>query len=261
MFAACLLSLSLSLSLSLLYSWEHGLLNLWIDLQDKLDFEDPDTEEFMFKDYLKIIMEKDDLTYEDLHRAQFMRENNDDSSDSDKVEDKDAVVTISDGDSDLDFAAVDNSFGKRKKSQVREYVGWGSKPLIDFLNSVGIDATEKLSQCQVDIIISKYILEKNLFCEEKKKMVLCDEKLYSLFQKKLVRKNKIYNLLEAHFADTLGQSSLDENENDSGSCSGIEEEQIMAECKRQRTLTTVKVPLEKKVVHAVQKSYYASIVA
>ena len=158
-----LFSLSLSLSLSLLYSWEHGLLNLWIDLQDKLDFEDPDTEEFMFKDYLKIIMEKDDLTYEDLHRAQFMRENNDDSSDSDKVEDKDAVVTIPDGDCDPDFSVIDNSFGKRKKSQVREYVGWGSKPLIDFLKYVDIDATEKLSQCQVDIIISKYILREKPF--------------------------------------------------------------------------------------------------
>ncbi|XWS58773.1 hypothetical protein CRYUN_Cryun08bG0062300 [Craigia yunnanensis] len=261
MFAACLL-FSVNFSLSLFYSWEHGLLNFWIDLQDKLDFEDPDTEEFMFKDYLKIIMEKEDLTFDDLHRAQFMGENYDDSSDSDKIEDKDAVVTIPDGDCDPDFAVIDNSFGKRKKSQVREYVGWGSKPLIDFLNSVGIDATEKLSQCQVDIIISKYILEKNLFYEEKKKkMVLCDEKLYSLFQKKLVQKNKIYNLLEAHFADTSGQSSSDENENDSGSCSGIEEEQIMAKWKRQRTLTTDKVPLEKKVAYAVQKSYYASIVA
>ncbi|XWS58772.1 hypothetical protein CRYUN_Cryun08bG0062300 [Craigia yunnanensis] len=163
---------------------------------DKLDFEDPDTEEFMFKDYLKIIMEKEDLTFDDLHRAQFMGENYDDSSDSDKIEDKDAVVTIPDGDCDPDFAVIDNSFGKRKKSQ-----------------------------------------------------------------KKLVQKNKIYNLLEAHFADTSGQSSSDENENDSGSCSGIEEEQIMAKWKRQRTLTTDKVPLEKKVAYAVQKSYYASIVA
>ncbi|XWS58768.1 hypothetical protein CRYUN_Cryun08bG0062300 [Craigia yunnanensis] len=195
MFAACLL-FSVNFSLSLFYSWEHGLLNFWIDLQDKLDFEDPDTEEFMFKDYLKIIMEKEDLTFDDLHRAQFMGENYDDSSDSDKIEDKDAVVTIPDGDCDPDFAVIDNSFGKRKKSQ-----------------------------------------------------------------KKLVQKNKIYNLLEAHFADTSGQSSSDENENDSGSCSGIEEEQIMAKWKRQRTLTTDKVPLEKKVAYAVQKSYYASIVA
>ncbi|XWS42893.1 hypothetical protein CRYUN_Cryun16bG0053400 [Craigia yunnanensis] len=162
---------------------------------DKLDFEDPDTEEFLFKEYLEIIMEQEDLTFDDLHRAEFMRENYESISDSDKIEDKDAVVTISDGDSDLDFAAVDNSFGKRKKSQ-----------------------------------------------------------------KKLVHKNKICDLLEAHFADTLGQSRSDENENESGNSSGIEE-QIIAECKRQRTLSTDKVPHEKKVAYAVQKSYYASIVA
>ncbi|XVF56515.1 hypothetical protein PTKIN_Ptkin06aG0127500 [Pterospermum kingtungense] len=156
---------------------------------DKLDFEDPGTEEFMFKEYLEIIMEQEELTFDDLHRAQFMRENYDCSSDSDKNEDKDAVITISDGDSDPDFSAMDNSFGKRKKSQ-----------------------------------------------------------------KKQVQGNQISNLLEAHLADTLGQPSSDEKENDSGSCSGIEEVQVMEECKRQRTLSTDKVPLETKVA-------YASIVA
>ncbi|XP_007029540.2 PREDICTED: uncharacterized protein At5g08430 isoform X1 [Theobroma cacao] len=228
----------------------------------KMDFEDPDTEEFMFKGYLEIIMEQEDLTFDDLHRAALKKENYDSSSDSDKIEDEDAVVTISDGDSDTDFAVIDNSLGKRKKSEVREYVGWGSKPLINFLKSVGIDATEKLSKFQVDIIISKYILEKNLFREQgKKKTVLCDEKLYSLFQKKQVHKNKIYDLLEAHFVDTLGQSNSDENENDSGSCSGNEDEHIIAVCKKQRTLSTDKVPIEEKVDYAVQKNCYASIVA
>lgn len=237
-------------------------MNLWLDPQVKMDFEDPDTEEFMFKGYLEIIMEQEDLTFDDLHRAALKKENYDSSSDSDKIEDEDAVVTISDGDSDTDFAVIDNSLGKRKKSEVREYVGWGSKPLINFLKSVGIDATEKLSKFQVDIIISKYILEKNLFREEgKKKTVLCDEKLYSLFQKKQVHKNKIYDLLEAHFVDTLGQSNSDENENDSGSCSGNEDEHIIAVCKKQRTLSTDKVPIEEKVDYAVQKNCYASIVA
>ncbi|XP_022718556.1 uncharacterized protein At5g08430-like isoform X2 [Durio zibethinus] len=228
---------------------------------DKLDFGDADTEEFMFKDYMEIIMKHEDLTFDDLHRAQLERKN-DSGLESDKIDYKDAAITFSDGDTDTDLDPIDNSFRKRKKSQVRKYVGWGSKPLIDFLKSVGIDATEKLSQCEVYIIISKYILEKNLFCEEKKKkMVLCDEKLFSLFQKKLVQKNKIYDLLEAHFADTFEQSILDENENDSGSCSVNKDERIMAECKRQRTLSMDKVPLDEKVDYAVQKSCYASIIA
>ena len=76
MFTACLLFfVNLSLPLSLICSWEHGLLNLWIDIQDKLDFEDPDTEEFLFKEYLEIIMEQEGSTFDDLHRAEFMKEN------------------------------------------------------------------------------------------------------------------------------------------------------------------------------------------
>ncbi|XP_021283076.1 uncharacterized protein At5g08430 isoform X2 [Herrania umbratica] len=162
----------------------------------KMDFEDPDTEEFMFKGYLEIIMEQEDLTFDDLHRAELKKENYYSSSDSDKIEDEDAAVTISDGDSDTDFAVIDNSLGKRKKSE-----------------------------------------------------------------KKQVHKNKIYDLLEAHFVDTLGQSNSDENENDSRSCSGNEDEHIVAVCKKQRTLSTDTVPLEEKVDYAVQKNCYASIVA
>ncbi|XVF06912.1 hypothetical protein REPUB_Repub06bG0092000 [Reevesia pubescens] len=182
---------------------------------DKIDFEDEDSEEFMFKDYMEIIMKKEDLTFDDLHHAKLKRKNYSTGSNSDKIvckgalvtlsdgdsdpdykiEGKDAVVTLSDGDSDPDFAPINNSFGKRKKSQ-----------------------------------------------------------------KKLVH-NKIYDLLEAHFADSLEQSVLGENENDSGSCSVNEDEHIMAECKRRRTLSMDKVPLEEKVDYAVQKSYYASIVA
>ncbi|XP_022718557.1 uncharacterized protein At5g08430-like isoform X3 [Durio zibethinus] len=162
---------------------------------DKLDFGDADTEEFMFKDYMEIIMKHEDLTFDDLHRAQLERKN-DSGLESDKIDYKDAAITFSDGDTDTDLDPIDNSFRKRKKSQ-----------------------------------------------------------------KKLVQKNKIYDLLEAHFADTFEQSILDENENDSGSCSVNKDERIMAECKRQRTLSMDKVPLDEKVDYAVQKSCYASIIA
>lgn len=64
-------------------------------------------------------MKQEELTFDDLNRAEFMRENFDCSSDSDKIEAKDAAVTISDGDSDSDFAAIVDLFGKTKKSQVR----------------------------------------------------------------------------------------------------------------------------------------------
>ncbi|KAK8565070.1 hypothetical protein V6N12_058645 [Hibiscus sabdariffa] len=82
---------------------------------DKLDFKDPNSSDFMFKDYLLIIMEQEELNFDDLRRAQSEMKNYDSGSDCDKIKDKDTVFTIDvDRESDSDS---DDSFGKRKKSQ------------------------------------------------------------------------------------------------------------------------------------------------
>ncbi|KHG10009.1 hypothetical protein F383_12743 [Gossypium arboreum] len=91
---------------------------------------------------------------------------------------------------------------KRKaKSKKLEFNGWGSKPLIEFLESIGKDTTEKISQHDVSDIIGKYINDNNLTNPAKKKRVLCDERLYSIFGRKTISRIKVYDLLETHYAE------------------------------------------------------------
>lgn len=73
---------------------------------------------------------------------------------------------------------------KKAKSKKKEFIGWGSRPLIEFLSSIGEDSTKELSQNDVTTIITDYCRENKLFDPEKKKRkVLCDERLQSLRKK------------------------------------------------------------------------------
>lgn len=99
---------------------------------------------------------------------------------------------------------------KKRKRRVGkrtiEFIGWGSRPLIDFLEAIGQDTTKKHSQRDVAAFITKYINEKGLASAEKKKKVLCDERLQALFGKKSVSRIKVYELLEEHFAENHDDS-------------------------------------------------------
>lgn len=105
--------------------------------------------------------------------------------------------------------------GKRKI----EFVGWGSRPLIEFLEAIGKDTREKHPRQEVAAFISKYINDKGLTSAEKKKKVLCDERLYALFGKKSMSRIKVYDMLEEHFAENHDDSddeSLDSSDEDHG---------------------------------------------
>ncbi|KAL6495689.1 hypothetical protein OROGR_030252 [Orobanche gracilis] len=98
---------------------------------------------------------------------------------------------------------------KRKRSVGKrniEFIGWGSRPLIEFLEAIGKDTMEKQSQHEVTAFINKYIKEKGLASAEKKKKILCDERLYALFGKKSVPRIKIHDMLEEHFAENHDNS-------------------------------------------------------
>lgn len=92
--------------------------------------------------------------------------------------------------------------GKRKI----EFVGWGSRPLIEFLEAIGQDTRENHSQHEVAAFVTKYINDKGLASAEKKKKVICDERLYALFGKKSVSRIKVYDMLEEHFAENHDDS-------------------------------------------------------
>ncbi|EYU27076.1 hypothetical protein ABFS82_02G122000 [Erythranthe guttata] len=102
---------------------------------------------------------------------------------------------------------------KRKRrvgKRIIEFIGWGSRPLIKFLEAIGQDTREKHTQHDVAAFIAKYINEKGLASTEKKKKFLCDERLYALFGKKSMSRIKVFEMLEEHFAENHDDDSDDE---------------------------------------------------
>ena len=98
---------------------------------------------------------------------------------------------------------------KRKVKAKTEFIGWGSKSLIEFLQSIGKETTEKLSERDVTTIIINYEQSLNLYHPIKKKKVVCDERLKILFGKRLVSRIKIQDLLKSHFAENHESSEDD----------------------------------------------------
>ncbi|KAL9811245.1 putative chromatin remodeling SWIB-Plus-3 family [Arabidopsis thaliana] len=85
-----------------------------------------------------------------------------------------------------DNEKVKGSSKKRlRKPKSLEFVGWGSRNLIEFLESLGRDTTNKISENDVTAIIMNYIREKSretpLKSKKRRKTVACDEKLRLLF--------------------------------------------------------------------------------
>lgn len=91
------------------------------------------------------------------------------------------------------------------------FIGWGSKPLIEFLESIGKDTSKQLKQFDVTAIVNDYVHNNKLVHPQKKKKIICDQWLYALFGKKFVPRNKVYDLLEPHFAENH-DTSEDESE-------------------------------------------------
>lgn len=136
--------------------------------------------------------------------------------------------------------------GKRKL----EFVGWGSRPLIEFLEAIGQDSREKRSQQEVASLVSKYINDKGLASAEKKKKVLCDERLFILFGKKSMLRTKVYDMLEEHFAENHDDSDnelLDSSDEDYGEKESLE-------------LRTISFGQLKKKVVKTPKSCFAAII-
>ncbi|KAL1194907.1 hypothetical protein V5N11_020031 [Cardamine amara subsp. amara] len=99
---------------------------------------------------------------------------------------------------------------KRKARPKRfEFVGWGSRQLIEFLQFLGIDTTEMISQYEVTDTINKYISKQGLMDPSKKRKVVCDERLVSLFGTKTISKIKVHKLLEKHYKENQDDSDFD----------------------------------------------------
>uniref|UniRef100_A0A7N0VFD8 Uncharacterized protein n=1 Tax=Kalanchoe fedtschenkoi TaxID=63787 RepID=A0A7N0VFD8_KALFE len=101
---------------------------------------------------------------------------------------------------------------RKLKTNKIEFVGWGSKQLFGFLASIGVDTADKLSQHDVTGIIYKYINANNLINPNKKKRVVCDERLQLLFGRKTVGRIKISDLLERHLAENQEETASEGDE-------------------------------------------------
>lgn len=142
---------------------------------------------------------------------------------------------------------------KRKVKAKTEFIGWGSKSLIEFLQSIGKDTNQQLSERDVTTIIIEYVHTFNLFHPIKKKKVVCDERLRSIFGKKSVPRIKIQDLLKSHFAENH------ESSEDDYLYSSDEYEDISVTCKKQKVL----LDSEKKVTSQKKKtpvSRFAAII-
>ncbi|XP_050254254.1 uncharacterized protein At5g08430-like isoform X3 [Quercus robur] len=220
---------------------------------EKVDFNDRETYECLFKEYWDIIKGREGLTVDNVYSADAQLKKRGRCSDS---------VRIGKAKECKKLKISEKALGKKKVSKAIEFIGWGSSPLIKFLTSIGKDTTKQLSQYDVESIISGYIQEKNLFHPKKKRRILCDPMLYSLFRRKSVDKNQIYSLLDIHFVANLEQSEDDESEDEDEIILGEKKnENITAAFKKQKTLSSNRTCQEEEVNRTVKESGFASMVA
>ncbi|KAL6840079.1 hypothetical protein ACP4OV_029889 [Aristida adscensionis] len=113
-------------------------------------------------------------------------------------------------------ASKGNISMKKRKSNKRTYIGWGSKELIEFLSSFGKDTSQPIDDFAIVCVVKEYVSQKNLFKDKKKKSFTCDDKLRSLFRKRKVKCNAIYRLVGTHLAENAvsEDESLDGSEDD-----------------------------------------------
>ncbi|KAJ0034385.1 hypothetical protein Pint_26289 [Pistacia integerrima] len=245
---------------------------------EKIDFYAEDTIEFYFNGYWQIVKEKEGLTSEHVisaynllkkgknHRSPDSYEYDEGEEDIEDFVDESQLV-VSDYD-DLGDTADDKKIGKRNRSKrkqsatkrkasskKREFIGWGSKTLLDFLDSIGKDTTCELSLYDITNIVTQYCKENRLFHPERKKIIICDARLQPLLGRKSVNRNSIYNRLTAHLSEYIDHSEDESN----SSLETVDECDSVVE-KRTEKLSSVKKSDHKEVAAEVQKSCFASVV-
>ncbi|KAK2365242.1 zinc finger CCCH domain-containing protein [Trifolium repens] len=193
-------------------------LNLDHDLErKKIDLDDRETYECLFKEYWEIVKRKEGLTEEDVSAAlPNNRKRNDfvpHTSCSEGEEEKQ-----NDSNSNEDDTSM-RKRNKQKRYSSMEFDGWASKPLANFLASIGRYETEPMIQWGIKSLICEYIKENNLYHPKDKKKFFPDDKLFPIFKKKVVKMSQIYSLLESHITKKSDDSAGNENHDQNKNCS------------------------------------------
>ncbi|XWS40421.1 hypothetical protein CRYUN_Cryun18bG0139600 [Craigia yunnanensis] len=237
----------------------------------KIDFNDRETYEFFFKGYWELVKEKEGLTskqvlssdslLKDGKNYDFQANNNYGEEDASDFEDDD-ILSDYDDLSDNQVQCRKRKKGKlpltkrKGKPKKKEFLGWASKQLIEFLMSIGKNVMQELTQYDVATIVTEYCKEHKLFHPEKKKKVICDERLQSFLGRKSVNRNGIYKLLTVHFAENMEQS-----EDSVGFSSNEDDDNVSVPCKRQRKSSPDRKFEEKEIALNPRQGYLAAIVS
>lgn len=160
------------------------------------------------------------------------------------------------GDVDAAAAAPTPRRSKRLyRSKKQEFLGWGSKPLVEFLDSIGRDTSHQISQYDVASIIADYVNQRKLLHPTKKKRIVCDERLHSLFGRKSIARIKIYDLLQQHFADNLEDDSSDSDSDSNDDVLDDEDEEPKQPRKKHKRRVALEAPPP-----PVPKSCFAAVI-
>ncbi|XP_073041577.1 uncharacterized protein At5g08430-like [Primulina eburnea] len=234
---------------------------------EMVDFTDRESCEGLFMEYYVIIKEEEGFQAGDIFAAQGRLKKEDNVKSGSGSEFEEDEEHISDYE-DMNYAKKYKQSGEKTKSKRQkscmqqhgkfdkvDFIGWGSKSLIKFLESIGKSTSQELSQHDVTLMVNEYIKENNLFHPNKKKMVICDVRLQSLFRKKTLNKHRIYDLLEAHFAE-----NKDDSEEDIGNDSENNSAGSLDASKRKRKLGKEEKSQKIELEHVVSESVFASII-
>ncbi|XP_023736062.1 uncharacterized protein At5g08430 isoform X1 [Lactuca sativa] len=198
---------------------------------ETIDFNNRNTYETLYKEYWEIINNTEKLTLDVLIAAKGQLKSGK-NYDSDKYDDHSDDNQCSDYEEKGDDMELHESAKKTKRSKPEsssktkgkskakekekmkpnkeEFMGWGSTRLIQFLENIGKDTTNALSQRELEKIVKGYGKEKDLI--QKNKIIECDVWLRSIFKRKTIKLNRIYDSLETHLAEN--QVSSDDDDDD-----------------------------------------------
>eukprot|EP00268_Persea_americana_P064432 TRINITY_DN847_c5_g1_i2.p1 TRINITY_DN847_c5_g1~~TRINITY_DN847_c5_g1_i2.p1 ORF type:complete len:616 (-),score=122.75 TRINITY_DN847_c5_g1_i2:831-2678(-) len=236
---------------------------------DKVDFKDRDTYEFLFKEYWDIIKEEERLSLEDLHTVDALLKKGENNADVYYLDEAEFVSDVDDrGNGELPLIELfkgqhvqTKAMRKKYRSGRKEFTGWASRELIQFLTSIGKSTDKPIPQFEVYDMITEYIYENKLLHPKRKKKVICDARLHYLFKRRSINRLKISDLLESHFPN----DQVPEDKSPFYS----EDESSSMDCKRQRrtrsrsggkTQKFVAIDSRHKVFE-VPKKFYASVTA
>ncbi|KAL0422210.1 UNVERIFIED_CONTAM: hypothetical protein Slati_3243900 [Sesamum latifolium] len=204
---------------------------------ERVDFTDHETYEGLFMEYYMNRKREEGFESGDIYAAQDLvkiKKNHQPDSGSEEFDGKEEEEEqVSDSD-DLDYKKRCRKKCKGKRYQRKKsvmqtpakstrnyFIGWASRPLVEFLASIGKSTSEEMSQRDVTSII-----------------------------------NEVYDLLEAHFAENHDESEDSDPEYDSEDNNGGKPN----ECKKQKRLDMGEKSEKQELENNVPKSCFASVV-